>query len=215
MACIGAKYLKKHGKARRSGRVGRDQRLQRSRSRLRSTAEKIDWLVMFKNETHNHPTEIEPFGGAATCLGGAIRDPLSGQSLRVSGYACDRRRGSAARRYAKTPGRQAASEKDHDRRRLTATAPTATRSAWLPVMVDEAISRGLRGQAYGDRRRGRGGAGRKRDARASRRRAMSSSCVGGRTGRDGCGGATGSSKAHTTESLVQLRRGSPEGQSLR
>ncbi len=48
------------------------------------------WLVQFKNETHNHPTEIEPFGGAATCLGGAIRDPLSGRSLCISGYACYR-----------------------------------------------------------------------------------------------------------------------------
>ena len=76
---------------RRSGRIGRDQRLQHQGQRLRSTAREEDWLVMFKNETHNHPTEIEPFGGAATCLGGAIRDPLSGQSLRLPGYACDRR----------------------------------------------------------------------------------------------------------------------------
>ena len=49
-----------------------------------------DWLVMFKNETHNHPTEIEPFGGAATCLGGAIRDPLSGRSYVYQAMACNR-----------------------------------------------------------------------------------------------------------------------------
>ena len=59
--------------------------------RWRSTGRLEEWLVNFKNETHNHPTEIEPFGGAATCLGGAIRDPLSGRTLCISGYACDRR----------------------------------------------------------------------------------------------------------------------------
>ena len=59
------------------------------------TAKPQQWLVQFKNETHNHPTEIEPFGGAATCLGGAIRDPLSGTGLCLSGYACHRLRRSS------------------------------------------------------------------------------------------------------------------------
>ena len=83
---------------------------------------------MFKNETHNHPTEIEPFGGAATCIGGAIRDPLSGrsyvyQAMRVTGAADPRKPidGYAAR--------QTASAEDRTRLRRPVTAPTATRSA--------------------------------------------------------------------------------------
>lgn len=91
-----------------------------------------EWLVFFKNETHNHPTEIEPFGGAATCLGGAIRDPLSGrgyvyQAMRVTGAAdptvpvADTLKGKL-------------SQKNWCAARLTAIPPTATRSAWLPAM---------------------------------------------------------------------------------
>ena len=57
--------------------------------------EEQDWVLLFKNETHNHPTEIEPFGGAATCIGGAIRDPLSGRSYRIRSDACDGRGESA------------------------------------------------------------------------------------------------------------------------
>ena len=85
-----------------------------------------EWLVNFKNETHNHPTEIEPFGGAATCLGGAIRDPLSGrtyvyQAMRVTGAA------DPTVPLDKTTGRQAPAEKDCNGKLHMATALTVTR----------------------------------------------------------------------------------------
>nr|HUM56899.1 phosphoribosylformylglycinamidine synthase [Bacillota bacterium] len=91
MACIGAKYLRKQGKA---DDIDESEEVNACSIKVRATVDgqEEDWLVMFKNETHNHPTEIEPFGGAATCLGGAIRDPLSGrvyvyQAMRVTGAA--------------------------------------------------------------------------------------------------------------------------------
>ena len=92
-----------------------------------------EWLVNFKNETHNHPTEIEPFGGAATCLGGAIRDPLSGrtyvyQAMRVTGAA------DPTVSVKETTERKASAEEDWSAAQLTATAPTETRSVWLPAM---------------------------------------------------------------------------------
>ena len=95
------------------------------------------WLLMFKNETHNHPTEIEPFGGAATCLGGAIRDPLSGrsyvyQAMRVTGCGDP----PHARWTRHAAGQAAPAQADAPPRRR-ATPPTATRSAWPPGMVDE------------------------------------------------------------------------------
>ena len=92
-----------------------------------------EWLVNFKNETHNHPTEIEPFGGAATCLGGAIRDPLSGAYLRVPGYARYRR----SRPHQAPFGRLLRASCPRERL-LTAQPrdipPTATRLVWQPVM---------------------------------------------------------------------------------
>ena len=120
------------GAARRPGRVRRDQRLQHRGPDPESDGREEEWLVMFKNETHNHPTEIEPFGGAATCLGGAIRDPLSGrsyvyQAMRVTGS------GDPRVPVRRDPARQAAAAQDHHRGRRTATAPTATRSAWPPA----------------------------------------------------------------------------------
>ena len=95
MACIGAKYLKKYGKV---NDLDESEEINACsiKVKARIDGKEEDWLVMFKNETHNHPTEIEPFGGAATCLGGAIRDPLSGrvyvyQAMRVTGAADPRR----------------------------------------------------------------------------------------------------------------------------
>ena len=92
MATIGAKVLNKARAADRSGRIRGDQRLHGQDQRGGGRTRREDWLLLFKNETHNHPTEIEPFGGAATCIGGAIRDPLSGrgyvyQAMRVTGAA--------------------------------------------------------------------------------------------------------------------------------
>ena len=92
-----------------------------------------EWLINFKNETHNHPTEIEPFGGAATCLGGAIRDPLSGrtyvyQAMRVTGAA------DPTVPVKETLKGQASAEKTGTEVLLMDTAPMVTRSVLLPVM---------------------------------------------------------------------------------
>ena len=124
---------------------------------------------MFKNETHNHPTEIEPFGGAATCMGGAIRDPLSGrgyvyQAMRVTGAAipCTPRGRDAWR--ASCPSAS------WPRPPPQAIPPTATRSALPPAMVSRALSPRLCGQASGDRRGRRRGSGRQRGAGGARPR---------------------------------------------
>ena len=90
MATIGAKALKKRGQLLKAWTNPRRSTPARCSITVDVDGETQDWLLMFKNETHNHPTEIEPFGGAATCLGGAIRDPLSGrsyvyQAMRVTG----------------------------------------------------------------------------------------------------------------------------------
>ena len=97
---------------------------------------------MFKNETHNHPTEIEPFGGAATCLGGAIRDPLSGrsyvyQAMRVTGA------GDPTVPLSETLEDKLPQRKLVHRPRLRATPPTATRSAWLPVRYTRSTTRAM------------------------------------------------------------------------
>ena len=155
---------------------------------------------MFKNETHNHPTEIEPFGGAATCLGGAIRDPLSGRA-----YVYQAMRVTGARRPARPALRDAAEHKLPQRKIITERAaaaipPTATRSVLRPAWFTRSIIRAMSPSAW-------------RSARSSALLRRRTSCarrpdpgdiiilLGGRTGRDGCGGATGSSKAHTDESL--------------
>ena len=153
-----------------------------------------DWLFLFKNETHNHPTEIEPFGGAATCIGGAIRDPLSGrsyvyQAMRVTGA------GDPLKPVSETlPGKL-------PQRKLVTTAAAGysygNQIGLATGQVDE-ISPRLCGKAHGDRCRCR------RYPRFHVRRecpapAMSSCCWA--AGRDGVGGATGSSKAHKLDSL--------------
>ena len=99
-----------------------------------------EWLVNFKNETHNHPTEIEPFGGAATCLGGAIRDPLSGrtyvyQAMRVTGAA------DPTVSVKDTLRRKTSAEEDCPFRSCTDTALMVTRSVWQPVMSKKYIIR--------------------------------------------------------------------------
>ena len=102
--------------------------------------EEQDWLLMFKNETHNHPTEIEPFGGAATCIGGCIRDPLSGrayvhQAMRVTGCGDPRTASQVRPCPASFPSGSSA------RLRRRATPPTATRSAWPPAMWRRSTTR--------------------------------------------------------------------------
>lgn len=158
-----------------------------------------DWLVMFKNETHNHPTEIEPFGGAATCLGGAIRDPLSGrsyvyQAMRVTGSA-DPRTALADTLPGKLPQRQitvgaAAGYSSYGNQIGLATGQVA--ETYHPGFVAKRMEIGAVIAAA------------PRDAVVRLRPAAGDVIVllGGRTGRDGCGGATGSSKEHDEESLL-------------
>ncbi len=157
-----------------------------------------EWLVNFKNETHNHPTEIEPFGGAATCLGGAIRDPLSGrtyvyQAMRVTGAADptvpveNTMRGKL---YQKKLVRGAASGYSSYGNQI-GLATGFVKEVYHPNYVAKRMEIGAVMAAA---------------PRASVIRENSDPgdiiiLLGGRTGRDGCGGATGSSKVHTTASL--------------
>ena len=162
--------------------------------------EEQDWLLLFKNETHNHPTEIEPFGGAATCIGGAIRDPLSGRSyvyaaMRVTGGA-DPLRPAADTLPGKLP-----------QRKLVTTAAAGYSSYGNQIglatgMVDELYHDG-----YAAKRMEIGaviGAAPAKNVRRERPAPGDAVILlGGRTGRDGCGGATGSSKAHTMHSMEE------------
>ena len=157
-----------------------------------------DWLLLFKNETHNHPTEIEPFGGAATCIGGAIRDPLSGRSyvyaaMRVTG-AADPTVPISETMKGKLP-----------QRKIVTTAAAGYSSYGNQIglatgMVDEIYHKG-----YAAKRMEIGAVIAAAPAENVRRERPEDGDVvillGGRTGRDGCGGATGSSKSHTLESL--------------
>ena len=156
------------------------------------------WLLLFKNETHNHPTEIEPFGGAATCIGGAIRDPLSGRSyvyaaMRVTG-AADPLRPVEETLPGKLP-----------QRKLVTTAAAGYSSYGNQIglatgQVDELYHPG-----YAAKRMEVGAVIGAAPAANVRRECPAPGDVvlllGGRTGRDGCGGATGSSKKHTLTSL--------------
>lgn len=158
-----------------------------------------DWLVMFKNETHNHPTEIEPFGGAATCLGGAIRDPLSGrayvyQAMRVTG-AGDPRLPIEETMEGKLPQRKITTEAAHGYSSYGNQIGLAT------GLVDEIYHPG-----YVAKRMEIGAviAAAPKYNVVRERPAPGDVVVllGGKTGRDGCGGATGSSKAHTEDSII-------------
>lgn len=169
-----------------------------------------EWLVMFKNETHNHPTEIEPFGGAATCLGGAIRDPLSGrsyvyQAMRVTGSG-DPRTPYDKTLVGKLP-----------QRKITQGAAAGYSSYGNQI----GLATGLVEEYYHNRfvaKRMEVGAvigAAPRDAVVRERPSDGDLVVllGGRTGRDGMGGATGASKEHTTKSLsecgAEVQRGNP------
>lgn len=157
-----------------------------------------DWLIMFKNETHNHPTEIEPFGGAATCLGGAIRDPLSGrayvyQAMRVTGSGDPR-----------TPLENTLTGK-LPQRKITTEAAAGYSSYGNQIGLATGQVAEIYDNDYVAKRMEIGAV----VAAAPRRNVIRSKpqpgdvvlLLGGKTGRDGCGGATGSSKEHTEESL--------------
>ncbi len=168
------------------------------------------WLIQFKNETHNHPTEIEPFGGAATCLGGAIRDPLSGrayvyQAMRVTGS-----------------GDPTASIKDTIKgklptRKITTGAAAGYSSYGNQIGLATGQVTELYDSGYVAKRMEIGavvGASPKSNVvREEPKKGDVIILLGGATGRDGCGGATGSSKAHTLESIdvcgAEVQKGNP------
>lgn len=169
-----------------------------------------EWLVMFKNETHNHPTEIEPFGGAATCLGGAIRDPLSGrsyvyQAMRVTGSG-DPRVSVEKTLPGKLPQRKITTEAAHGYSSYGNQIGLAT------GQVAEIYHEG-----YVAKRMEIGAviaaAPKENVIRANAVEGDVVILVGGRTGRDGCGGATGSSKEHDEESILtcgaEVQKGNP------
>ena len=209
MACIGAKYLKKYGKV---NDLDESEEINACsiKVKARIDGKEEDWLVMFKNETHNHPTEIEPFGGAATCLGGAIRDPLSGrvyvyQAMRVTG-AADPRRPIEETINGKLP-----------QRKITREAAQGYSSYGNQI----GLATGLVDEVYHENYVAKrmeigavvGAAPADHVIRKTPQKGDIIVLVGGRTGRDGCGGATGSSKEHTEESILQcgaeVQKGNP------
>lgn len=169
-----------------------------------------DWLVMFKNETHNHPTEIEPFGGAATCLGGCIRDPLSGRSY---AYQAMRVTGSGDPRVPlenTLPGKLS-------QRKITTSAAAGYSSYGNQIGLATGQVAEVYHEGYVAKRMEIGAvmaaAPKQNVVRQEPQPGDIVLLVGGRTGRDGCGGATGSSKAHTEESLetcgAEVQKGNP------
>ena len=166
---------------------------------VRMDGKNEEWLVNFKNETHNHPTEIEPFGGAATCLGGCIRDPLSGrtyvyQAMRVTG-AADPTKPLSETLPGKLP-----------QRKIVTTAAHGYSSYGNQIGLATGLVNEIYHPNYVAKRMEIGAV----IAAAPRRQVKRLTptpgdiiiLLGGRTGRDGCGGATGASKAHNTASLT-------------
>ncbi len=197
IATVGAKYLKEKGLL-----TDLDESEEINACTIRMDVdvhgETQEWLLLFKNETHNHPTEIEPFGGAATCIGGAIRDPLSGrgyvyQAMRVTG-AADPTRGVDETIPGKLPQRQ-----------LVTTAAAGYSSYGNQIGLATGLVEEIYHDGFAAKRMEIGAVVGAAPAAAVRREVPTPGDVvillGGRTGRDGCGGATGSSKAHTHESL--------------
>ena len=159
-----------------------------------------DWLIMFKNETHNHPTEIEPFGGAATCLGGAIRDPLSGrsyvyQAMRITG-AADPRKNLSETLPGKLP-----------QKKIVRGAAQGYSSYGNQIGLATGQVKEIYHEGYLAKRMEIGAVIAAAPAEnVIRQKPVAGDFVillGGRTGRDGIGGATGSSKIHTKKSLIK------------
>ena len=197
LATVGARYLKSKGLL---PKLDESEEINACtvKMQVESEGKKEDWLLLFKNETHNHPTEIEPFGGAATCIGGAIRDPLSGRAyvyaaMRVTG-AADPLKPVGETLKGKLP-----------QRKIVTTAAAGYSSYGNQIglatgQVDEIYHEG-----YAAKRMEIGAVIGAAPAENVRRERPAPGDVvillGGRTGRDGCGGATGSSKSHTMQSL--------------
>lgn len=194
---IAAKYLRQQGKL---SNLDESEEVNACTVKIKVSTEQgpQDWLLLFKNETHNHPTEIEPFGGAATCVGGAIRDPLSGRSyvyaaMRVTG-AADPLKPVSETRPGKLP-----------QRTIVTKAAAGYRSYGNQIGLTTGQVDELYHPGYEAKRMEIGAVIGAAPAENVRRETPNPGdqiiLLGGRTGRDGCGGATGSSKSHTTESL--------------
>ena len=200
IATIGAKTLKKRGLL-----PELDESEEINACSIHVTAkvngEEQDWLLMFKNETHNHPTEIEPFGGAATCIGGCIRDPLSGrayvhQAMRVTG-AGDPRKSLKETMSGKLP-----------QRKICQTAAAGYSSYGNQIGLATGHVAELYHEGFVAKRLECGAVVAAAPAYNVRRERPAPGDVivllGGRTGRDGIGGATGSSKSHNLKSLATM-----------
>ena len=200
IATIGAKTLKKRGLL---PELDESEEINACSIHVTATVngEAQDWLLMFKNETHNHPTEIEPFGGAATCIGGCIRDPLSGrayvhQAMRVTG-AADPRRSLSETLSGKLP-----------QRKLCQTAAAGYSSYGNQIGLATGHVAEIYHDGYVAKRLECGAVVAAAPASNVRRERPAPGDVvillGGRTGRDGIGGATGSSKSHNAASLTTM-----------
>jgi len=197
MATIGAKALKKKGLL---DDLDESEEINACSVKIKVDVDghDKDWLLMFKNETHNHPTEIEPFGGAATCLGGAIRDPLSGrafvyQAMRVTG-AGDPLQSAALTMSGKLP-----------QRKICRTAAAGYSSYGNQIGLATGHVHEIYHPGYAAKRMEIGAvigaAPEENVVRITPQPGDIVILLGGRTGRDGIGGATGSSKSHTLSSL--------------
>ena len=200
IATIGTKALKKRGLL---PELDESEEINACSIHVTATVngEEQDWLLMFKNETHNHPTEIEPFGGAATCIGGCIRDPLSGrayvhQAMRVTG-AADPRKPLSETIPGKLP-----------QRKLCQTAAAGYSSYGNQIGLATGHVAELYHDGFVAKRLECGAVVAAAPAYNVRRERPAPGDVvvllGGRTGRDGIGGATGSSKSHNMKSLTTM-----------
>ncbi len=197
LATLAARYLKSTGKL---AKLDESEEINACtvKMEIEVDGKKEPWLLLFKNETHNHPTEIEPFGGAATCIGGAIRDPLSGRSYVYSAMRITGAADPTVPVKDTIPGKLS-------QRKIVTTAAAGYSSYGNQIglatgMVDELYHPG-----YAAKRMEIGAVLAATPAENVRRECPVAGdqviLLGGRTGRDGCGGATGSSKSHTVRSL--------------
>ncbi|MBR5745958.1 MAG: phosphoribosylformylglycinamidine synthase, partial [Clostridia bacterium] len=197
IATIAAKYLKKHGML---DKLDESEEINACTVKIKAEVDGVneDWLLLFKNETHNHPTEIEPFGGAATCIGGAIRDPLSGRAyvygaMRLTG-AADPLKPVSETIKGKLP-----------QRKIVTTAAAGYSSYGNQIGLATGIVDELYHEGYAAKRMEIGAViGAVPAANVRREKPQEGDIVillGGSTGRDGIGGATGSSKAHNAHSV--------------
>lgn len=197
LATVAVKYLKENGKL---DKLDESEEINACTVKINVDVDGVSepWLLLFKNETHNHPTEIEPFGGAATCIGGAIRDPLSGRAyvygaMRVTG-AADPLKPVSETIKGKLP-----------QRTIVTTAAAGYSSYGNQIGLATGIVDEIYHPGYAAKRMEIGAVVAAAPQENVRRECPDPGDIvillGGSTGRDGCGGATGSSKSHTADSL--------------